>query len=224
MKKIALFAALCLFLMPMAGCSQSKDNLTLVKENMSEYGEVYFFSSNQNLPMSVVSGSREEPYAYDGKSMVKFDFALVVARLDGTDSEYLQVTIDGEPSQVLLEYNFRTGTHVADLQTKLSGDEEIVVSYLGEQAELVCASKDFGVSAEQALQIATQHLDEKITSLRNGDELLAECYLKLLDSISGGFSQVFWLFSIYSVEGEMTNVIISASNGQILANGEQNMI
>ena len=135
MKKIALFAALCLFLMPMAGCSQSKDNLTLVKENMSEYGEVYFFSSNQNLPMSVVSGSREEPYAYDGKSMVKFDFALVVARLDGTDSEYLQVTIDGEPSQVLLEYNFRTGTHVADLQTKLSGDEEISVSYLGEQAE-----------------------------------------------------------------------------------------
>ncbi len=224
MKKTIFTIMFLLCLLPLSGCIESKDNISLVKENMSEYGEVYFFSENQNLPMSVVSGYREEPYKYDGKSNVKFDFALVIARLDNADDEYLEITIDGEKQRVLLEYNYLTGTHVADLQRKLYGDETICVSYLGQEADLTCKSKDFAVSAEKAIEIGANYLNEKINKLRDGDDFDAECYLKLLDNISGGFSQVYWLFSIYSSNGEMSNVIISTLNGQILANSGENLV
>ncbi len=223
-KNILVLLLLVCLSFSFSGCDEEKDNLSLVKDNMSEYGEVYFFSDNPDLPMSVVSGYREEPYKYDGKSEIKFDFALVIARLDNADDEYLDVTIDGQQQKVLLKYNFLTGTHVADLQTKLSGDEKICISYLGREANVICKSKDFSVNAEKALEIGTQYFNEKIDKVRSGSKLNAECYLKLLDDISGGFSEVYWLFSIYTSDGEMSNVIISTANGQILANGGQNLI
>lgn len=225
MKKNAIVILFLLSLsLSLSGCIESKDDLSLVKENMSEYGEVYFYSDNMDLPMSVVSGFREEPYKYDGKSSIKFDFALVVARLDNADDEYLEITIDGEREKVLLKYNYLTGTHVADLQRKLSGDENISIFYLGKEANMVCKSKEFAVSAEKALEIGTEYFSEKIAQLRVDDDLNAECYLKLLDNVSGGFKEVYWLFSIYSLNGEMSNVIISTVNGQILANDGQNLI
>lgn len=224
MKKFFISAILGASCFAFFGCGAEVDRLELVQQNMSEISNVYFFSDNLNLPVSIASGVREEPYAYDGLSNEKCVFALIIARLDNSDDEYVTVNIDGEEKQVLLEFNYRTGTHMADLEQTLSGDEVITIKFLDQEANLVCKSTDFEIDASQALEIGAENLSWFIDSLRNGNHLNGECYLKLLDNISGGFSDIFWLFSVYSADGEMQNVIISTENGSVLAGGEQNVI
>lgn len=224
MKKLFVCGILGVSSLMLFGCGSQVDRLTLVQENMSEKSEVYFFSDNLNLPISIASGVREDPYGYDGESNDKCEFALIIARLDNSDNEYVTVNIDGEEKQVLLEFNYRTGTHMADLEQTLTGNEVITVKFLDEEANLVCKSNDFKVDANQALEIGTENLSSFIDSLRSGNNFNGECYLKLLDNISGGFSDIFWLFSVYSADGEMQNVIISTENGSVLAGAEQNVI
>lgn len=224
MKKLFVCGILGVSSLMLFGCGSQVDRLTLVQENMSEKSEVYFFSDNLNLPISIASGVREDPYGYDGESNDKCEFALIIARLDNSDNEYVTVNVDGEEKQVLLEFNYRTGTHMADLEQTLTGDEVITVKFLDEEANLVCKSNDFKVDANQALEIGTENLSSFIDSLRSGNNFNGECYLKLLDNISGGFSDIFWLFSVYSADGEMQNVIISTENGSVLAGAEQNVI
>lgn len=224
MKKLFVCGILGVSSLMLFGCGSQVDRLTLVQDNMSEKSEVYFFSDNLNLPISIASGVREDPYGYDGESNDKCVFALIIARLDNSDNEYVTVNIDGEEKQVLLEFNYRTGTHMADLEQTLTGDEVITVKFLDEEANLVCKSNDFKVDANQALEIGTENLSSFIDSLRSGNNFNGECYLKLLDNISGGFSDIFWLFSVYSADGEMQNVIISTENGSVLAGAEQNVI
>ena len=224
MKKLFVCGILGVSSLMLFGCGSQVDRLTLVQENMSEKSEVYFFSDNLNLPISIASGVREDPYGYDGESNDKCEFALIIARLDNSDNEYVTVNVDGEEKQVLLEFNYRTGTHMADLEQTLTGNEVITVKFLDEEANLICKSNDFKVDANQALEIGTENLSSFIDSLRSGNNFNGECYLKLLDNISGGFSDIFWLFSVYSADGEMQNVIISTENGSVLAGAEQNVI
>ncbi len=224
MKKLFVCGILGVSSLMLFGCGSQVDRLTLVQENMSEKSEVYFFSDNLNLPISIASGVREDPYGYDGESNDKCEFALIIARLDNSDNEYVTVNVDGEEKQVLLEFNYRTGTHMADLEQTLTGNEVITVKFLDEEANLICKSNDFKVDANQALEIGAENLSSFIDSLRSGNNFNGECYLKLLDNISGGFSDIFWLFSVYSADGEMQNVIISTENGSVLAGAEQNVI
>lgn len=205
------------------GCGAQPDMLSQVKDNMSEASDVYFASENDKLPITISSGRREEPYAYDGVSRPKCNFALVIASLDSCESEMITISINGSSEDVILEYNYRTGTHLADLERRLSGDEEIEIKYVNEVAKMNCKSKQFNVSADEAVAIGSEKLADFIKPLC-GKEFAGECYLKILDNISGGFNEVFWLFSVLNSEGEMRNVIISTQNGAVLAGGEQNVI
>lgn len=223
MKKIFV-AGLCLApMLALFGCGQT-DCQTLVRENMSEKSDVYYFSDNADFLVSVCSGQREEKYAYDGKSDKKVDFALVIAELSQAQDEMVKVTINGVESDLILEYNYRTGKHMADLERKLSDEEEISITYMDKTASLKCKSKDFKVSADQAIELGMKNLEEFISPLCQGKNFKGECYLKIMDGLSGGTSEPLWLFSVLDEKGEMKNVIISTNEPIVLADGKQNML
>lgn len=218
MKKFAITSFVCatVGMAFICGCAQY-DELSLVKANMSERSDVYFFSDSTDLPMSLCSGTREEPYAYDGYSRTKLDFALLTAELDSCDAEIVYVTIDGVEKKVLLEYNYKTAKHVADLEQKLSGNEEILIKFGEKSANLVCKSANFGVSADDAIALGVETMMEFITPLCDQNNFYGECYLKILDSLSGGFDEAFWLFSVIDREGHVENLVISTNQQIVLA-------
>ncbi len=224
MKKIIFTLAIFFVVLGISGCSSKMTNLDLVVNNMSEETEVYYCSDSGETPFSISSGFREEPFKYDGSNQKKVVFALITARLDTNAPEYIDVIIDGVKKTILLQYNFITGTHIADLEILLKGTEQIAVDYLGNNINMICQSNFFEVKADQAIEIAVEQLGEDISSLREGDKLFAECYLRVLDKVVGGFDKTFWLFSICSVSGEMNNVIISTADGKILASSQQYVV
>lgn len=224
MKNKFLFAlAFILACVGMTGCAQY-DELSLVGKNMSEMSDVYYFSDNSQFSVSLCSGKREDPYAYDGYSQNKVDFALITAQLDSCDDEMACVVIDGQEQNVLLEFNYKTANHVADLERKLTGNEQISIKVGQKSANLVCKSADFGVSAQQAIKLGVETMQEFITPLCNQDKFNGECYLKVLDSLTGGFNEVFWLFSVLDRDGHVENIVISTNQPIVLADGNESMI
>ena len=78
-------------------------------------------------------------------------------------------------------------------------------------------SQDFAVSSEEAIDIAKMKLIDEISDLTNNGNFEGECYLKVLGESGSDFRQLFWAFSIVSRDGQTYNVIISASDGSVLA-------
>lgn len=223
MKKIFTIGLCLAPMLALFGCGQV-DSQTLVKENMSEMSDVYYFSDNDDFLVSICSGKREESYSYDGKSSQKVDFALIVAEIDGAQDEMVTLSINGVQSDIVLEYNYRNGKHMADLERKLGEDEEISLTYLNKTANLKCKSKDFAVSADEAIELGCKSLKNFISPLCQGKNFRGECYLKIMDGLSGGTSEALWLFSVLDQNGEMKNVIISTNEPIVLADGTQNML
>lgn len=205
------------------GCVQY-DELNLVKANMSERSDVYFFSDNPDLQVSLCSGEREEPYAYDGYSCNKLGFALLTAQLGSCDTEIAYITIDGREQEVLFEFNYVTSNHVADLEQRLTGNERIYIKHGEKSANLACKSVDFGVSADEAISLGVETMMEFIAPLCDQNNFLGECYLKILDSLSGGFVDVFWLFSVLDQNGHIENIVISTNQPIVLAGAVENVI
>lgn len=223
LKKLFL-GLLCLVpIIGLAGCGDM-DNLSLVKNNMSEITNVYFFSDNEDLKVSLASGQRENDFKYDGKSTEKVNFALIVAQLNSCETELCKIIIDGEEKDVLLEFNYRTGKHMADLETKLTGNEKIEIVCGDLTANLVNKSKDFGVSSEQALQIGVEYLKDFIEPLCQGKNFNAEAYLRVMDVLTGQENGTLWLFSVLSNDGQIRNIIISTSEPNVLADDSADMI
>lgn len=223
LKKLFLGVLCILPIVGLAGCGEM-DSLSLVKNNMSEMTNVYYFSDNDNLKVSLASGQRETTYQYDGKSTEKVDFSLIVAELDSCDTELCQVLIDGETTDVLLEFNYRTGKHMADLQKKLTGEEVIQIIYGDETANMVNKSKDFAVSSEQALQIGVEYLKDFIEPLCEDKNFNGECYLRIMDTLTGEENGALWLFSVLSNDGQVKNIIISTTEPNVLADDNGDVI
>lgn len=226
MKKYATILFVCvagIILSLCCGCMRY-DELSLVKANMSEKSDVYFFSDNPDFQVSLCSGEREEPYAYDGYSRNKLGFALLTAQLGSCDPEIVYITINGDEQKVLLEFNYVTSNHVADLEQKLSGNEEILIKFGEKSANLACKSANFGVSADDAIALGVETMMEFITPLCDQNNFYGECYLKILDGLSGGFDKIFWLFSVLDQNGHIENIVISTNQPIVLAGAAENVI
>jgi hypothetical protein len=198
------------------GCGQNQTDI--VKAQMSEITYDYFYGKCDEFEISISSGEREEPYAYDGVSQEKCDFALVVVDLN-TTIEKLNMTfsINGDASSVVLEYNYKTGTHMIDLEKRLDSDDIISVKYGNTQISIDCLSNEFAINYEKAIEIGVNEFSENITNLMQSGELKAEVYLKVLDNLSNNFDKSFWCFSIVDEKGQHLNCIIDTENGNIVA-------
>ncbi len=221
MKKI-IFALLPMVLF-FSGCKMA-DNLTLLKQNMSELNEVYFMSLDEQMFVTITSGQREEPYIYDGKSCDKLDFALVNARLEGDDMELATISINGQVQNVIMQFNFVTGLHFVDLEKRLDGSEKITFEYMGKKVEMQCLSDDFVVDHNKALEIAYENLKNEVDALCDDGEFKGEAYLRVANYLEGGKDKVVWLFSLLDGKKQMKNLVISTLTPQILADGKQVMI
>ncbi len=215
-KKIILGAMIALAGIALFGCASTVD---YVRENMSEWTKVYYYGAGENFYVTLSSGERESTYLVNGKSEENVGFALVSVVLNENEGQVIKATvsIDGEESLEELEINGLSTAYMVDLERELSGDEEIVITYNDESVTLTNLSENFSVSDEQAIEIATAELVEQITAMKSGVTLNSECYLRVLDKQANDFEEVFWCFTVVDINGQSSSVIISTTDGSVLA-------
>ncbi len=222
MKKIlGLFGILLCVSMFAYGCGkQTKD---YVRENMSEKTEVYFYGENEKFYVTLSSGQREDVYLMNGKSEDKVDFSLLTINFFNETFNNLidaKLYVNDEEKVVNLELNNLNSTYMVDLETAFSGDEEISIDYKGQKLSLQNKSKDFGVNADKAIEIASKELSKFIMKEKKLSSLNAECYLRVLDSRANDFEDLFWVFTVVNIKNENYSVVISTVDGSVLSKSE----
>lgn len=217
-KSFALFCMILGLSFAISGCTKTTSEL--MQENMSEFASVYYYGEGDNFHVSISSGERESTYLLNGKSEDCVDFALVSLFFDDAPSGSLvkaTILVDGQESEVELEVGGVNSAYMVDLETLLSGEEEIVFTYSGQTVTLENLSKNFQIDAQQAVEIGANELESEILKNKTSTALNCEGYLKVLDKKSNGLDYVFWCFSIVNTDGESYSVIISTEDGSILA-------
>lgn len=215
-KKIFLATLLVCVCVTMFGCESKTEKL--VQKNMSEITQTYFYGDGETFSASVSSGVREESYLMDGKSGNNVDFALVAVDLKSSQTTRfltIVVTVDGFKQEVEAEINTLGTSYLFDLGKKMTGEEVVIVEVNGEILHL--QRVDFEIDGQNAIEIASKALEDKILLKKKFNNLNAECYLKILDKDVNKLDNFYWCFMIVNVDGETFSAIISTQDGSILA-------
>lgn len=215
MKKICfLLIILCLPLLN--GCQNSLQNL--VKNNMSEITEDYYFFENQDFSLSVSVGERENPYLIDGIHHATVDFSLIILKdknLSLTSNTLAcKVFIDKVESEIILEYNPISNAYMADLGYTINKGEELEFEIKGARFACPLISQDFTISSKEALMVSIDQFKELLERNISNNNLNGECYLKIL-WLKG--EDLFWCFTFVGRDYKSYNLIISIRDGSILA-------
>lgn len=217
-KKIALGFMLVCVATTLFACG--KTPLNYVRDNLSEKTEVYFLGENDKFYCSLSSGEREEDYFMDGKSGETVGFALLsfsLTEINHSNILKVNLSIDNVRSEVELEANSMSGTFLADLEKRLTGNEIIEITYGGKTQRLDNLSKNFTIDCDRALEIAAKELEDKILQKKTYANLNAECYLRIMDKKANNFDGIFWCFTVVNTDNKNFSVIISTEDGSILA-------
>ena len=215
-KKIALTLMLLCVCGLCFGCG--KNTSSYVLDNLSEVTKVYYFGQCDDFYAVLSSGTREKEYLIDGKSGDCTEFALLSLKMAenlSVPAFSVKVKINGEVLECEVEQNGMY--YMYDLARELSGSENVEIIYENTTLSLVNISKDFGVDYVRAVEIASENLKDKITLLKHGQALNAECYLRVLDKKANNFDDFFWCFTVVNINNENFSIIISTTDGKVLA-------
>ena len=191
-KILMILSSLAVVLFLFTGCNDLSINNCI-----SEITFTYFKgqdSSSSNVYASISVGEREEPYKMDGKHRKNVDFALINLILDDVSQNEVMATIDidGTASEIMLEFNPRTSSYMADLGYAISGDSVVNLKVDNYSIDFSNISKDFKVDYNKALEIGEKLLSENIANFSSSN-FDGEIYLKLFTM--EGSDVLYWIYT-----------------------------
>ena len=220
-KKILVCLSLCLVCLGLAGCGKTINDV--VRENMSELTQDFYYAENDDFVATLSVGEREEEYFYDGKKTDSVQFALLTLSF----KEYLNEKIikvqvaSGDTSKIVeMEYNDLSGTFMADIVNEIEIGESVFVNFDGNVVELEKTSSNFTIQSNEAINIACENLQTELEELKSFSHFNGECYLRVLNQKENKFDDFYWCFTCIDNEGGNFSVIISTSDGSVLAKSE----
>ena len=128
------------------------------------------------------------------------------------------VEVGDKTYEGVLTQNPYDSNYEADIKASISTDDEVFVylkfNGITEVVNLECIFKNFLVSSSTALDIA---VDELVTNKKElNTSLDYECFIQILNKDSSA-NMYFWFVNIVSSEGDVFNVIVDVSTGEVLA-------
>lgn len=219
MKKFLFLIPVFAFCFCFFGCQQNISNY--LKSHVSENCSSYYVAQTNDFSVTLFSGERESNYKLDGVSTQKVDYSILSVKkksdITFEELDYV-VEVDGQTFEGVLTQNPYDSSFEADVKTKIAPQKEVFV-YLKfngttQVVNLESIFQNFQISSDTALDIA---VDELLASKENIDDTLDyECFIQILNKdIDSGM--YFWLVNIVSSNGDMFNIIIDISTGEVLA-------
>lgn len=208
-KILMILSSLAVVLFLFTGCNDLSINNCI-----SEITFTYFKgqdSSSSNVYASISVGEREEPYKMDGKHRKNVDFALINLILDDVSQNEVMATIDidGTASEIMLEFNPRTSSYMADLGYAISGDSVVNLKVDNYSIDFSNISKDFKVDYNKALEIGEKMLSENVANFSSSN-FDGEIYLKLFTM--EGSDVLYWIYTAVYEDGVTYNFAINVND------------
>ena len=222
-KNKIIFSFLAVFMcagLVLGGCQAS--SLENYKNQVSDIRENYFAGQSDNFYASFTSGMRESPYAFDGISEEKVEFGVLTIQpkqtLESTMLGYT-ISIDDQKYSGFFEESPFDNSYSADIEQMVDDSASITITITDGQNEesisLECISCDFEISAENALDLAYNELQEDLQALCQDKGY--EVYVKIVADLTQNVQDKYWLVLFYCECGDSISAIISTTDGTCLA-------
>ena len=219
MKKFFLFCLIGLAFV-MSGCATN--NLSLIQSKIVEKRDAYFVHQDKDAVVSLVTGTREEPYESDGIKGEMVDFAILSFipshKLNYATLNYFVLINNIEYEGQLERSDFSAG-YVVDLEVLVDSSAIVSVRVFEDdvqiQANLQCVSNDFAVSQSKALEIAMQELSSSLKKYISKKQFSGEIYIKIWKDFSSN-SEYFWYVGAVC-KNDTFGVLISTATGDVLS-------
>jgi len=227
MKKFLCLCALVLVGLGFVACDNKKEEaLKTLQDNVIETRNNIYVGADENFYAIFTSGEREEPYCLDGVINEMVPFGIIsFSRNDNAklnNEEYtFYITINGEEKTGTLEKSPFDNTYSADIGMNVDDNAEISlkISADGKDFEqtLFNENKNFAISKERAIEIASESLTEQINNLNSETEKSSEVLIKILKDYSGETNRFFWYVGVISPDGETAGVLIDSATGEVVS-------
>ena len=216
MKKVVPFIFVLILPFVLAGCGSKQFEL---EDYMSETTKVYFQAEGNGFNATLSVGEREIDYKVDGRHGATCDFALLQVEFDSVlenDAIDCVVSIDGQDTSLLLEFNPLNNCYVGDLGFNINSDANVSITVEEKSLQLENVSNNFAINWQEALQKSQIALIDEISSCYSNGSFCGEGYLKLLHEKGGSFQELFWSFRLVCEQGIKYDVVIDAQTGEIV--------
>lgn len=217
LKKI--FVSLSLFVVMLGLTACGKTTKKWAVENMAEITKEYYFGENDDVFVTLAVGEREKDYLLNGQATELVNFSLLSLKFKEDNyarAEVVQVVSNDSKVDAEAKYNSFNDSYMVDIVDDVEIGESVSVVYEGET--IVLKKQNFAVDYEKAIEIATNELKEKLDEQKSFNHFEAECYLRVMSEKDRDFGGLYWCFTCLNYEGESFSVVISTSDGKILAN------
>lgn len=216
MKKVVLFIFVLILPFVLAGCGSKQFEL---EDYMSETTKVYFQAEGNGFNATLSVGEREIDYKVDGRHGETCEFALLQVEFDSVlenDAIDCVVSIDGQDTSLLLEFNPLNNCYMGDLGFNINADANVSITVEEKSLQLENVSNNFAINWQEALQKSQIALIDEISSCYSNGSFCGEGYLKLLHEKGGSFQELFWSFRLVCEQGIKYDVVIDAQTGEIV--------
>ncbi|MGN1162713.1 MAG: hypothetical protein ACI4T2_02205 [Christensenellales bacterium] len=208
---------LCLVIL--SGCSKNVD----ITCYMSDVREILYAGEDDKVFVTVVSGSRENPYKYDGIKNENVDFCIVSlfptgAKVDGNVLD-VELLVGDITHDITLEKSPYENAYMADIGNRIGVGQTLKLECadLGVALELCNESQKWEIKSDDAIRIGSDELAEKIQAKIENNTLLGECYLKIIYDKSRSIKTYYWYFTFVSTDGSSSSCVIDTTTGKVLA-------
>lgn len=197
--------------------------ISLATENISEIRQHYFVGNDDLNHVCVSTGTRENPYLLDGIHNEMTDFGIVVLKttLLGITEPSCTLTLNGTDYTGVMERNPYDNTYVMDIGQFIPSDATLLVKIQIQSTEYTYTptiiSNEWEITAEKAMEIGFDNLEQVIKNLISGRQFLGECYVKIVSDPSNQLGMYYWYVSVMDRQGNSHAVVIDSTNGEILS-------
>lgn len=220
MKKKLFFCVLCgllCFGFVFYGCSSNV--LALSESRVSDMRSNYFEGQTASWYVSFSSGLRESPYTLDGVSENTVEFGVVtILGKSSQSSANLTYTVSINDLEYSGEFEASPfdDTYAGDICKNVSNADVIFITVSdggsAETASMTCASCDFTVSAEQALELAVSEVQTELKTMSDSQSF--EVYVKIVADITQAVPEKYWFVMFLSADGDSISVLINPETGE----------
>ena len=218
-KKVLVSLSLLFVLFGVSACGKTIDKY--VQDNMAEITKEYYFGENDTMFVTLSVGERESDYLLNGQATEAVDYSLLVIKFKEENilrAITFEVQSGDSVVDVEAEYNSFNNSYMVDIVEDITIGESFSIIYDGQTVTL--EKQNFAINYENALQIACENLKDNLEEQKSYNHFNAECYLRVMSEKDNDFSDLYWCFTCLNYEGESFSVIISTTDGSILANSE----
>ena len=175
-------------------------------DNISELQQSYFLYENDEYNISLISGIREQDYAFDGISNEKVDYCVImIETTEKIEIKTLTLRIDGQNFTVSPLLNPYNNNYVYDFERPLDNNSIISVSFNDHFFALENIANNLEYTYKDCLKKISKN--EKISKFFINNNFNGEIFIRLikLNDFENIFYQIVIVNSINETEQFLIN-------------------